>query len=48
MTDAQEILSGISREDYLAFPDASCAEGVSTTREQPTVMETEAPEGGVE
>ena len=48
MTDVQEILSGISREDYLAFPDASCVEGVPTTRDQPAVVETEAAEGGVE
>ena len=48
MTDAQEILSGISLEDYLAFPDENCQEGASTTREQPAVVETEAAEGGVE
>ena len=48
MTDAQEILAGISLEDYLAFPDENCQEGVSTTREQPVIAETEAAEGGVE
>lgn len=53
MTDAQEILSGITMEDYLAFPEEACQEGVSTTREQPAAAETEAvpeaaPEGGVE
>lgn len=48
MTDAQEILSGISLEDYIAFPDELCSEGVSTTREQPMAAETEASEGGVE
>ena len=49
MTDTQEILSGISLEDYLAFPDENCQEGVSTTREQPVAAETEAvAEGGVE
>jgi len=48
MTDSQEILSGISMEDYLAFPDENCQEGASTTREQPVVPETEAAEGGVE
>ena len=49
MTDAQEILSGISMDDYLAFPDEACREGVSTTREQPVTAETELPaEGGVE
>lgn len=49
MTDTQEILSGIGYEDYLAFPDELCAEGVATTRQQPVVQETEAPavEGGV-
>ena len=53
MTDAQEILSGITMEDYLAYPEEACQEGVSTTREQPAAAETEevpeaAPEGGVE
>ena len=48
MTDAQEVISGISMEDYLAFPDETCQEGVSTTREQPVAAETEAAEGGVE
>lgn len=49
MTDTQEILSGITMEDYLTFPDENCREGAPTTREQPVVAETEAPaEGGVE
>lgn len=48
MTDAQEILSGITMEDYLAFPDELCREGVSTTREQPVTAETEPAEGGVD
>ena len=49
MTDSQEILSGLSLEDYVAFPDETCQEGISTTREQPVAAETEAPaEGGVE
>ena len=48
MTDTQEILSGITMEDYLAFPDETCAEGVSTTREEPAPAETEAAESGVE
>ena len=50
MTDTQEILSGISLEDYLAFPDENCQEGAATTREQPAAAETEAAaaEGGVE
>ena len=48
MTDTQEVLSGITLEDYLAFPDETCHEGASTTREQPAVAETEpAVEGGV-
>lgn len=47
MTDTQEILSGISLEDYIAFPDETCQEGASTTREQPADVETEAAEGGV-
>lgn len=48
MTDTQEVLSGISPEDYLAFPDENCREGVPTTREQPAAPETEAVEGGVD
>ena len=48
MTDAQEILTGITLEDYLAFPDELCREGAATTREQPVTAETEALEGGVE
>ena len=42
MTDAQEILSGISLEDYIAFPDEQCREGAATTREEPVAEETEA------
>lgn len=45
MTDTQDILSGISMDDYLAFPDAACVEGVSTTREQPAQPETQEAEG---
>lgn len=48
MTDAQEILTGITLEDYLAFPDELCREGAATTREQPVTAETEPAEGGVE
>ena len=49
MTDTQEIISGITMEDYLAFPEEGCQEGVSTTRERPVTTETEAAaEGGVE
>ncbi len=47
MTDAQEILSGISLEDFIAFPDEQCREGAATTREEPVIAETEAAEGEV-
>jgi len=47
MTDAQEILTGISLEDYIAFPDENCREGAATTREEPVIAETEAAEGEV-
>ncbi len=34
MTDAQEITEGLTREDYIAFPDSElCKEGVSTTHD---------------
>ena len=42
MTDAQEILSGITANDYIAFPEELCREGVPTTREQPAVAVTES------
>lgn len=49
MTDTQEVLSGITLEDYLAFPDETCQEGAPTTRERPVAAETvAAAEGGVE
>lgn len=48
MTNAQEILSGIMAEDYIAFPDELCREGISTTREQPAVSGSEETEGGVQ
>ena len=48
MTDAQEILSGITANDYIAFPEELCREGAPTTREQPVMAETEPVEGGVE
>lgn len=36
MNDTYEILSGITEEDYIAFPDPElCAEGVPTTRTEP-------------
>lgn len=47
MTDTQEILSGISLEDYLAFPDELCRAGMATTREQPATAETMETEGGL-
>ena len=48
MTDAQEILSGITVNDYIAFPDELCREGAATTREQPVIAEQDPTEGGVE
>ena len=48
MTDAQEILSGITVNDYIAFPDELCREGAATTREQPVIAEQGPTEGGVE
>ena len=47
MTDAQEILTGLSLEDYIAFPDEQCREGAATTREEPVTAQTEAAEGEV-
>ena len=44
--DAQEILTGISLDDYIAFPDENCREGAATTREEPA--QTEPAEGEVE
>ena len=36
-TDSYEILSGLTKEDYIAFPDAEfCVEGAPVTRNQPT------------
>lgn len=49
MADIQEIVSGLTLNDYIAFPDSElCQEGAPTTHDQP-VQETEAPaqmEGG--
>ena len=43
MRDTYEVVAGLTKDDYLAFPDALlCKEGASTTREQP-VSETEPP-----
>ena len=42
MTDAQEILAGITANDYIAFPEELCREGAPTTREQPAVEMTES------
>lgn len=45
MADLQDIVSGITTEDYLAFPDGElCQEGAPTTKEAP---KAEAAEGGV-
>lgn len=42
MTDAQEVVEGLSLEDYIAFPDAAlCREGAPTTREEPVASEPE-------
>ena len=36
MNDSFEILSGITQEDYIAFPDADlCVEGAPTTKVEP-------------
>lgn len=50
MMDVQDVTSGISMEDYLAFPDMElCQEGAATTREAPKIEETQPTmEGGVE
>ena len=48
MNDTYEILSGITLEDYIAFPEELCREGMSTTRQQPATASTEPMEGGVE
>lgn len=50
MADIQDVTTGISMEDYLAFPDPElCQEGVPTTKEAPKIEETQpAAEGGVE
>ncbi len=47
MTDQQEITEGLTKEDYIAFPDSElCQEGASTTHDL-AVEETEATEGEV-
>ncbi len=44
MTDTQQILEGLTQEDYVAFPDETlCQPGAPTTREQ-AVQETEGQE----
>lgn len=45
MNGTVEILEGLTLEDYIAFPDESCAPGVSTTHDA-IVSETVAPEEG--
>lgn len=48
MADLQEITEGLTAEDYIAFPDPElCVEGAPTTRDQPTVPETESTEEGI-
>lgn len=38
MNDSYEILSGLTEEDYIAFPDGElCVEGAPTTKVEPTV-----------
>ena len=45
MADLQEITSGLTEEDYIAFPDYElCVEGAPTTHEQ---IAAEAPDGGM-
>ena len=45
MNDTQEILEGLTEEDYIAFPDEElCVEGAPTTRSEPAMDA----EGGVE
>lgn len=45
MADLQEITSGLTAEDYIAFPDYElCVEGAPTTHEQ---IAAEAPDGGM-
>ncbi len=40
MTDAMEILEGLTESDYIAFPDPEfCTEGASTTHSQPEIQE---------
>lgn len=46
MNDTFEILSGLTEEDFIAFPDFElCAEGVPTTKVEPA--QEQAAEGGV-
>lgn len=46
MNDTYEILSGLSEEDYIAFPDAElCVEGAATTRTEPQQEEAESEVG---
>ena len=43
MNDTYEILSGITEEDYIAFPDADlCVEGAPTTKTEPSQEEAES------
>ena len=48
MNDKQEITSGLSFDDYIAFPDGElCVEGASTTHDQPEEETQAAAEGEV-
>ena len=41
MNDTFEILSGLTEEDYIAFPDYElCVEGAPTTKVEPAQMDT--------
>lgn len=43
MNDTIQVLSGITEEDYIAFPDPElCAEGVATTKTEPAAVSEES------
>jgi len=49
MSDRQQILSGLTEEDYIAFPDPQvCVEGAPVTREAPPAETEAAPEAMAE
>ena len=48
MNDTMQILSGLSEEDYIAFPDYElCVEGAPTTKTEPIQTVETMPESGV-